>query len=861
MSKLTPMMQQYYAIKEQHKDAVLFFRLGDFYEMFDKDAEEVSAMLNLTLTKRSGYYMCGIPYHSATNYILRLIKLGQKVAICEQTTLPGDQKGIVERKVVQVITPGTIIEENFLDSSSSNYIASFSVYKDFLSFSYMEISTGDFFVSKFKFSGDEELVNIIKKELARLNPSEVIIQESILEYSAGVAEVFDYNNQIMLNKFPDWSYDIELSQAKLLSFLKTQSLSGFGIPNLDPSIHSTKVLVEYVEENLGLKVSYIKNISLYTDTDYLILDESTRNNLEIIKNLRDASSKYTLFSVVDFTRTAAGKRLLKTRLQNPLLSIEEINKRLDNVETLYHNQRVLSNLRLSLAKSLDLQRLISKIGTLRINPKEILSLKQTMEASLEILEILENDDIDLNINFPEKEKLLEIFDFIDKSINEEVSTVFQEGSIIKCGYDEELDRLRSLKSKSKEILDNYLEGEKEKTGIPHLRIKYNRIIGYFIEVRKSSADNVPDYYIRRQSLVNAERFTTEELSNIEVELNNATEIANNLEREIFNQVKAYILVQIDFISSIANILAEIDFIQSSAYCASVRAYTRPVVKEEEGIKIVQGRHPVVEAELKNENFIPNDTELTIENKYFTILTGPNMAGKSTYLRQTALIALMAQTGLFVPAQAAEIGLIDRIFCRVGASDNLAKGESTFLVEMNETSNILRNATTSSLVIMDEVGRGTSTSDGLSIARAVCEFLIKKKIKTLFATHYHELTRIKDEAVVNKSLEVSNEDGKIVFLKKVIDGASGSSYGIHVASLAGLPEQVVLRAQEILKTHNAQNINDETEYLVPELQIQEELFSPTTLLLQEILSLDVLNTTPFDSMKKIQDWQNRIKKIL
>ncbi|MBN2651002.1 MAG: DNA mismatch repair protein MutS [Spirochaetales bacterium] len=856
------MMKQYRAMKEQHKDAVLFFRLGDFYEMFERDAVEVSAILNLTLTKRHDYQMCGIPYHAAQNYILRLLKAGKKIAICEQVTRPGEQKGIVERKVVQVITPGTIIEENFLDSSSSNYLASFSRYKNFLSFSYIEISTGDFYVSKFRFSDNNHLCSIIKKEIARLNPTEILIQESMLEYTDGVSEIFDYYDQIMVNRFPDWSYDIEMSETKLLAFLKTSSLSGFGIPEKDPSIHSAKVLIDYVEDNLGLKISYIKNIFLYTDTDYLILDESTRNNLEIVKNLRDASSKYTLFSVLDYTKTAAGRRLLKLRLQNPLLSLQAINNRLDNVELLYHKQKVLSNLRQALSRSLDLQRLISKIGTERVNPKELLALKQTLASVAEINDILAGDSVNLSIQLPQQQAILDLYNFLDQTINDDASTLLQEGNIVKPGYNAELDRLRSLKKDSKKILDNYLESEKEKTGISTLKLKYNKIIGYFIEVRKSNSNNLPDYFIRRQSLVNGERFTTEKLGDIEIELNNATETANNLEREIFHRIKAHILTQLDFIYDIANFLAEIDFLQSSAYCATVRAYTRPNVCEKEGIKIVEGRHPVVEAELKTDSFIPNDTTMTIDNLFFTILTGPNMAGKSTYLRQSALIVLMAQAGLFVPAKFAKIGIVDRIFCRVGASDNLAKGESTFLVEMNETANILRNATSSSLVIMDEVGRGTSTSDGLSIARAVCEFLIRKKIKTLFATHYHELTRIKDKSVVNKSLEVADDNGKIVFLKKVIDGASGSSYGIHVASLAGLPEEVILRAQEILRTDSPQKDNNsETEYLVPKAINPGELFSPSTLLLQEMVSFDVMNNSPFELMQKFHVWQEKIKKIL
>ncbi len=875
------MMQQYKKIKEDYRDAILFFRLGDFYEMFESDAKEASHLLNLTLTQRNGIPMCGIPYHASKSYIAKLLRAGKKIAICEQTFIPKPGKGIAKREVVEVITPGTVIDEELLDQGANNYLVSLGRYKNRLGLAYVDLSTSEFYASSFK---EEEREERLKRELNRIYPKEIIIQESLFENDESIARLLEERNAIVINRFPDWSFDIDICRERLKKQLSVTNLKGYGLDDDSAEIVAAGTILDYLESTSKSILPHIKDFKVYRESEYVGLDESTQRNLELIRNMQDNTKRYTLFEVLNNTKTAMGSRKLRRWILNPLRDMDEIKRRLNAVEFFYKNQLLLSDFRDTSSKILDIERLSSKVAMNRATPKDVVAIKTTLERVVLLYDQLKNE-IEI-ASFIEPiggciDDIKHIIALIDESIREEPAVLISEGNIIKEGYSEEIDRLRNIRKNSRKILNEYLEKEREKTGINTLKLKYNRVIGYFLEVTKANLHLVPDYYIRRQTLVNGERFTTEELGRYEVEINNASEKIIELEKEIFLKIRDEVKGFISDLLKVANSISDLDVFQSLAFTATVMGYTKPKIVKKNMIKIVKGRHPVVEQNLPSGAFIPNSTELSTSSNYLMILTGPNMAGKSTYLRQVALIVLMAHIGSFVPAEDAEIGIIDQLFCRVGATDNLARGESTFLVEMNETANIIRSATNKSLIIMDEVGRGTGTRDGLAIAWAVVEYLLNRlKAIVLFATHYHELTQIRGKGLVNMSMDVIEQGGDIVFVKHVVEGPADQSYGVHVARLAGIPEEIIERANYLLENKIArlEMIRDENSIASGrnlsgggkgdnlqrlskgyDKSSQLSLFSREEVIINQLKNIDIYNTTPLEALNLLASLKEEIDK--
>lgn len=856
MAQKTPMMKQYYQIKTQHKDTVLFFRLGDFYEMFDKDAAEVSHLLNITLTKRNGIPMCGIPHHAAANYIARLLKLGKKIAICEQTKMPQKSGEIAQREVIEIKTPGTLFESNYLDEKKNNYLAAICGNQEKIALAYIDLSTAQFFVTAFP---KNRAAEIISSEMQRLDPPELLLQESLFEDNPLLKKKLKQRSRCVINSYPDWKFDSDTYYQLLINHFKVKNLKGFGLTENDAEVQACGIVLEYLADTSRSLLDHIRHISLYGEKDYLVMDEATIRNLEIVRNLQEEGERFSLLGILDHTGTAMGARLLRSWLLRPLVEKAAIEKRLDAVEEFYHNQSLLSAVREMMAKVYDLQRLGSRVALEKAHARDLLAIKDSLNLMLQINQLLKEEAANIARLLPEQEEMARsVFNLIDVSISEEASSVLGEGKIIKAGFNKELDQLINLKDNSKELLDEYLESEKQSSGINNLRIKYNKIIGHYLEVSKGNLAHVPEHFIRRQSLVNTERFTTDRLIKLENKLNTALDNYVEMDRRLFLEQRAKVKEKVPELLDCAQWLAENDVYQSFARAATVQGYCRPQLHQGKTLEIIEGRHPVVENNLTLESFIPNSLYLDPDDKGFALITGPNMAGKSTFLRQTALILLMAQCGSFVPAQSASLGISDRIYCRVGASDNLARGESTFLVEMNETANILRSATDKSLIIMDEVGRGTSTHDGISIAWAVSEYLLDTiKAKTLFATHYHELIRLESPRVIQLFLDVLQEGEEIIFLKKVREGTARKSYGIHVARLAGLPAPVIKRAKDILKQL------DQESPLLKEIGPPSEdaepagLFSEEDLLLDEIKSLDLNSLTPLDALNKMAEWKKRL----
>jgi DNA mismatch repair protein MutS len=876
MQPVTPMMQQYREIKKQYRDSVLFFRMGDFYEMFEQDAVEASDLLEITLTKRNAIPMCGIPYHAAQTYIAKLLKLGKKIAICEQTHVPGPGKGIATREVVEIVTPGTVIDEGLLDKNSNNYLLALGRYNTSLSLAYIDLSTGEFFTTSFPVHPLEDSMEKLKKELFRLSPKEIIIQESLLEEYEGLHQLLREKEGLVLNRYPDWSFDFDTCRELLEKQLNVKNLKGFGLDYDAPEIISAGAIIDYIKHTSKNILHHIRSLQHYTDSSFTSLDESTQRNLELVQNLRDGSKRYTLLEVLDQCKNSMGKRKLKSWLLHPLLDKAEIDKRLQSVHFFYHNQILLSQLREQLGKVLDLERLSSKVAMERAHAKDLLSIKESLKHIKDIFHALDVFQEMKPFTLPFMDKLpvmTQLIELIDSAIKEEPSILLTEGNIIKEGYNADLDKLQAIQTNAQTVLADLLQEEREKTGISSLKLRYNKIIGYFFDVTKTHLAAVPSYFIRRQSLVGGERFTTEKLSTLETEINSASEKITEKESHLFLEVRAQVKKEIPLLLDCALYISALDVLQSFAFAATIYGYTKPAISEDGELVIVEGRHPVVEANLMSGAFIPNDLQLS-KSKSFVLLTGPNMAGKSTYLRQIALISLMAQVGSFVPAQEAVIPLLDKIFCRVGASDNISRGESTFLVEMNETAHILRSATTHSLLIMDEVGRGTSTNDGLSIAWAVCEYILNRiKAKTLFATHYHELTTIKHERLVKLTMDILEKNNEIIFLKKVKKGSTNNSYGIHVAQLAGLPEEVITNAKRILSElltnmhEHAKHIELTTtsESELPSVSkkkkelLQTSLFSSEEMILNSIHSVDISKTTPLQALNLLSNWQEDLKK--
>jgi DNA mismatch repair protein MutS len=813
------MLDQYRRIKRDHQEEVLFFRLGDFYEMFFDDALEISALLNLTLTSRNGFPMCGIPYHAARSYIARLLKLGKKIAVCEQLSEPGTGRGIIERKVVEVITPGTTVDEDYLDQGSFNYLASLAAGAAFLSFAYIDLSAGDFHATSFP---REDGTGRLRQELERLQIKELVIQESLLEEDTGIAQAIRDRPDLVLNRWADWLFDMDRSRRRLERQMGASSLKSFGLSAQSPEILSAGALLDYLDDTAKSLLPHVRTLMVYQDAEFVGIDESSQRNLELIRNLREGDLHFSLLEVLDETRTAMGRRLLKRRILHPLRNLDLIRARLDMMETFYRDQGRLGSLREVLGKIPDLERLSSRLAMDKAHGKDMLAIKN----ALVFCELLKEHRGNLSLRYeyertrpPEETagnsgappggmspafiRLMELRELLDRGIIEDPSILLTEGNLIRSGYNPKLDEFRSLRDNGRQLLEAYLEEERRATGIPSLKIRYNRLIGYFFEVTKAHLPKVPAHFIRRQGIVAGERFTTDRLAALESEINGASDNITELEKQLFLEIREAAKVCLRELAAAARQLAELDVAQSLARAATVRGWVRPQVNESCRLEIREGRHPVVEANLGSGEYIPNDIILDGAGESggisFALITGPNMAGKSTYLRSAALITLMAQMGSFVPAREALIGITDRIYCRVGASDNLARGESTFLVEMNETAYILNTATEKSLVIMDEVGRGTGTNDGLSIAWAVSEDLLNRiHCRTLFATHYHELSLLSHPCLANRSMEVLDQDGEIVFLRKLKEGPAEESYGLHVARLAGLSETVLERAARILE---------------------------------------------------------------
>ena len=870
MSETTPMMSQYLQIREQYRDAVLFFRLGDFYEMFNEDAVEVSRLLGLTLTHRAGNPMCGIPYHASKVYIARLLRAGKKIAICEQLSIPGPGKGLAERKVVEVITPGTAVEDDYLDRSQNNYLACLSVSDEgnpVFGFSYIDVTTGEFAATSFGFADAAER---FRKEAGRIQPKEILVQQSILSAYPKIATVLDEYPSMVKNRYPDWSFNRSSAFKRLCTVFGTSSLKAFSLDESSPELPSAGLLLEYLNETAFAPVSHVSGIKVYSESEFVSLDDSTRKNLELDRNLRDGGSSYTLFEILNQTRTSMGARLLRSWIHHPLTDETLIRKRLEAVRTLYRKQKLLAKSRDILSDILDIERLAGRVAMERAHGKDLVALGKSLERFIALDESARTDAPGVfDVPDSSRECAAAISELVSKSILDDCPIALNEGGIIRSGWSQKLDELRSLRDNSNAVLEAYLEEERERTGISNLKIRYNRMIGYFLEVTKGNLSSVPTHFIRRRSLANGDRYTTDRLVELETELNGVHANIIECEQSLFLDIRKQVFSHIRDIVGVAHAVAQFDVLESFAWAATQSAWVEPEFSSSGIMRITDGRHPVVEAHVPTGEFVPNSIALSSEGPAsgiasFALITGPNMAGKSTFLRQTALIVLMAQIGSFVPAAAAELSVVDRIFCRVGASDNLARGESTFLVEMTETAHILRSATKQSLVIMDEVGRGTSTEDGLSIAQAVTEFLLEKVgAKTFFATHYHELSRLSHPALADYCLDVLETEGTVVFLKKVKEGASANSFGIHVARLAGVPEPVLARASEILKSlpglepASASVSVDTVPVQAPAKPPFPQLFSEEELVLDDLLSIDVNSLTPIDALKKIDAWKRRL----
>lgn len=858
MADETPIITQYRGIKAQYPNDVLFFRLGDFYEMFNEDAVEVSRLLNLTLTHRAENPMCGIPYHASKIYIARLLRMGRRIAIAEQIGEPA-KKGLTERKVVEVITPGTATESEYLDGGANNFLACMCITSKECGLSYVDVTTGDFRATSFS---EKTLRENLAKELGRCSPRELLLPES-LKNNNDVLSVLENLGIASLSWYPDWHFNPKQCYEKIVRQFKVANLNSFSLSESSPEVPAAGFLLDYIEKTTNSSSSHISTINVYKDNQFVVMDDSSRRNLEITSNLRDGSVQYTLLECVNCAKTAMGSRLIRNWLSFPLTDEKTIVSRQDHVQFFVDNGSVLRKTREQLDGILDIERLASRIAMDRAHAKDLQALKNSLTLWMNARSSLEEK----GFAFSDGSDAKKIIDLIENSIDDDPATVFTEGRIIKEDWSEELDHWKKIQRNFNEVLEEYAEEERGATGIQNLKIKNTGNLGYFIEVSRGKLDKVPSHFIMKRTLVNADRYTTERLQQLEESLNESGTKIIQLEHDLFievrNELKKYIL----YLQQCAREVAYTDVTSSFAEASVSHNWVRPEISDGTlEFVIEEGRHPVVEQHLPRGEFVPNSLDLYGEKscKSFALITGPNMAGKSTFLRQNALIALLAQTGCFVPAKKARIGIVDRIFCRVGASDNLAKGESTFLVEMTETARILRSATERSLVIMDEVGRGTSTEDGLSIAWAVSEHLLNAlKCKTLFATHYHELTRLEHDNIKRLCMAVSENVSDIVFLRKVIDGASENSYGIHVARLAGIPSQVIERAQQILEkiqidTGDMGSTIEtvKTEQKKP-LTYSGGLFSEEEMVINEILSSDVDNMTPMAALQLLSRWKNSL----
>lgn len=876
----TPMMQKYLETKEQYKDCILFYRLGDFYEMFFDDAITVSRELEITLTGKSCGQeerapMCGVPYHAVDGYLTRLVAKGYKVAICDQVEDPKQAKGLVKREVTRIVTPGTILDAQAIDETKNNYIMCIVYIADRYGVSVADITTGDYFVTELPDGGK------LKDEIYRFMPSEIICNEAF--YMSGLdLEDLKERFHMAVYSLESWYFDDTACREKLMEHFKVSSLAGLGLSDYDCGVLSAGALLQYLLETQKNDLSHMTRITPYTTGKYMMLDSSTRRNLELCETLREKQKRGSLLWVLDKTKTAMGARMLRKFIEQPLIEKQEILRRLDAVEELKQSAISREEIREYLSPVYDLERLITRITYGTANPRDLTAFAGSLSMLPPIRYLLEEMESSLLKDiYAELDPLEDLCTLVQNAIADEPPLAMKEGGIIRDGYNEEVDTLRRAKSEGKDWLAKLEQDEREKTGIKTLRIKYNKVFGYYLEVTNSYKELVPDYYTRKQTLANAERYITPELKELEDTILGAEDKLYALEYELYCTIRDTIAAEVKRIQTTAKAIASLDVFSSLALVAERNNYVRPKINESGRIDIKDGRHPVVEQMIPNGTFICNDTFLDDKKQRVSIITGPNMAGKSTYMRQAALIVLMAQIGSFVPASGADIGLVDRIFTRVGASDDLASGQSTFMVEMTEVANILRNATDKSLLILDEIGRGTSTFDGLSIAWAVVEHISNKKLlgaKTLFATHYHELTELegKIDSVNNYCIAVKEKGDDIVFLRKIVKGGADKSYGIQVAKLAGVPESVIARAKEIVGELSDADIttrvrdltvqNQETKKKQKTKRYDEVDLAQISLfdtvkdddVLKELEELEVSNMTPMDALNTIYRLQNKLK---
>ena len=877
MGELTPMMQHYIDTKNEYKDCIIFYRLGDFYEMFYEDAKVVSRELEIALTAKSCGLeekapMCGVPYHSAEGYLTKLVKKGYKVAICEQVEDPKEAKGMVKREVVRIVTPGTNIDSNSLDETKNNYIMSIVNMDNQFGLSACDVTTGDFFVTEV-----DEKRSLID-EINKFSPSELVCNEAFLLCNDEIENI-KYNFNTSVSALNNHYYEEHSSTEVLKEHFNVENIGALGLKDFEVGSVSAGGLLSYLIETQKSSLKQLNNIKTYVCGNYMLLDASTRRNLELTETLRDKEKKGSLLWVLDKTRTAMGARTLRQMVEQPLVNPRDINNRLDVIEELCNDVYNREEIREYLGAVYDLERLITRVSYETANPRDLIALKNTIGTIPHIKSLIKDYKSELFVTMnKEIDELRDIYTLIDETIDEDEPPIsIKDGGIIKSGYNKDVDRFRVAKTQGKQWIASLQEKEREKTGIKNLKIKNNNVFGYFIDVTNSYLDMVPDYYIRKQTLTNSERFFTTELKEMENTIINSHDKLVSLEHEIYKNVINTINNNIVRIQNSAKILAYIDVFTSLSHISEKNHYVRPNLNSKGVIEIKAGRHPVVEKMMKDSIFVDNDTYLDLKNNRVSIITGPNMAGKSTYMRQVALITLMAQIGCFVPADYANISIVDRIFTRVGASDDLASGQSTFMVEMNEVANILRNATSSSLLILDEIGRGTSTFDGLSIAWAVVEHIANPKLigaKTLFATHYHELTELegKINGVNNYCIAVKENGDDIVFIRKIVPGGADKSYGIQVAKLAGVPESVINRAKEIINELIENDIADIAKSITvktkapkaPKLDdvdmSQMSIFDTIKDedIIRELREVDVNNLTPVEAMNKLNELSNKVR---
>ena len=861
--------------KNQYKDCILFYRLGDFYEMFFDDALCVTKELELTLTGKSCGLderapMCGVPFHSAESYINRLVERGYKVAICEQVEDPKSAKGLVKREVIRVVTPGTNSFTSSLDETRNNYLMGIVSIEGKFGISVVDVTTGEYLMT------EVDSVSKLLDEINKFTPSEIICNDTF--YISGV-DMNDLSSRlgIVISPLDPSYFDKDSCQRALCRHFKVSTLEGLGFKEYAIGTIAAGSIMQYLEETQKCSLAHISHLLPYHTGKYMLLDRNTRRNLELVETLREKQKRGSLLWVLDKTKTAMGARKLRSSLEQPLIDKETILQRYDAIDELNQDVITREELREYLNPVYDLERLLSKISYKTVNPRDMIALESSLSMLPHIRLLCSNFKSDLFQDFTQNlDPLEDVYQLIHSAIVEEPPISVREGGIFKNGFNEEIDHLRNAKTEGKNWLADLETTEKEQTGIKNLRIKYNKVFGYYLEVTKSFVNQVPDTWIRKQTLTNAERYTTPELKEMEDTILGAEDRLYNLEYAVFCQLREEIFQQMDRIQQTASVIASIDMIASLAYVAEHNHYVRPKLNNKGILRIKDGRHPVIEQMIAHDMFIPNDTFLDEDSHRLVIITGPNMAGKSTYMRQTALIVLMAQLGSFVPASQADISLVDRIFTRVGASDDLASGQSTFMVEMTEVANILHNATKNSLIILDEIGRGTSTFDGLSIAWSVVEHIVDKKLigaKTLFATHYHELTELegKLEGVQNYCIAVKEDGEDIVFLRKIVKGGADKSYGIQVAKLAGVPEQVLIRAREIADqlenkdalsldgVVNQMAVSSPGEKTMNQLSIFDTMGNDQTDdILFELRDIDLSRVTPMDAMNLVYKWQKSLQ---